>query len=140
MQAPGKTVSNPFQAPLPNADVAYETARYKYITSNIPDEYMAVPIRTHSPLRASATLLVPNEQLVLNLDNDAEKNNKNLMPTLPPHGQLKKKQKPKQVYGQKRMQVEIESPMVVGCIESRKIQYPGSRSWIGGNLNNELIF
>jgi hypothetical protein len=86
LQPSGKTVSNPFQAPLPNADVAYETARYKYITSNIPDEYMAVPIRTHSPLRASATLLVPNEQLVLNLDNDAEKNNKKLMPTLPPHG------------------------------------------------------
>jgi hypothetical protein len=38
------------------------------------------------------------------------------------------------------MQAEIESPMVVGCIESRKIQYPGSRSWIGGNLNSELIF
>jgi hypothetical protein len=46
---------------MSNADVTYETARYKYITSNIPDEYMAVPIRTHSPLRASATLLVPNE-------------------------------------------------------------------------------
>ena len=38
------------------------------------------------------------------------------------------------------MQADIKSPMVLDCIESRKLQYPGSRSWIGGNLNSELIF
>lgn len=76
-------------------EVTYETARYKYITSNIPEEYMCVPIKTHSPLRASGTLLVPNEQLILNLDNDAELQNKNLMPTV---GKQGNKKKPKEVY------------------------------------------
>ncbi len=53
---------NPFQAPMQSSEgVAYETARYKYINSNLPQEYMTLPIKTHSPIRSSGTLLVPNE-------------------------------------------------------------------------------
>ena len=57
-QLPPKT---PYHNSQQSGDVTYEPAKYKYITSNIPDEYMAVPIRTHSPMRTSGTLLVSKE-------------------------------------------------------------------------------
>lgn len=121
------------------------TSRFKYIISNIPDEFMKP--RKSKRKNPPAVLLTTNDKVTLNLAQCGEAQvNSQLPPRSTSHaGQQRnthstfpaKKRSKNMNHSQKN---STKQSFEMGCIESRKIVYPDKRNWIGQNLNNELIY